>query len=65
MRFIRLYLVGYCILIVGMGLAAWQSGLLKRMSPIWIGISVLVVIGGGIMLSVSSGKPTVEEEVHR
>jgi hypothetical protein len=37
--------------------------MLSRVAPIWIGIGALVAIGVGIMLSVSSGKPTLSEEV--
>jgi hypothetical protein len=63
MRFIHLFLVGYVILALGIGLALWQTGVLSRVAPIWIVIGVLVAIGVGIMLSVSSGKPTVTEEI--
>ena len=63
MRFIHLYLVGYVVLIVGLALALWQTGMLSRVAPIWIVIGALVATGVGIMLSVSSGKPTVSEEV--
>jgi hypothetical protein len=63
MRFIHLFLVGYSVLVLGIGLALWQTGMLSHVAPIWIGIGVLVAIGVGIMLSVSSGKPTLTEEV--
>ena len=63
MRFIHLFLVGYFVLIVGVALALWQTGVLSRVAPIWIGIGALVAIGVGIMLSVSSGKPDLSEEV--
>jgi len=65
MRFIHLFLVGYFILIVGIGLALWQTGVLARVAPIWIGIGAIVAVGLGIMLSVSSGKPTVTEEFQK
>jgi hypothetical protein len=65
LRFIHLYLVGYIFLIVGIGLALWQLGVLNRIAPIWIGIGALLAIGLGIMLSVSSGKPTMTEELER
>ena len=65
MRFIHLYLVGYLFLIVGIGLALWQLGVLSRVAPIWIAIGTLVAIGLGIMLSVSSAKPTMTEELER
>jgi hypothetical protein len=65
MRFIHLYLIGYFILVVGVGLALWQAGVLNRVAPIWLIIGAIVVVGLGIMLSVSSGKPTVTEELQK
>lgn len=63
MRFIHLFLVGYFVMILGVGLALWQTGVLDRVAPIWIGIGTLVAIGLGIMMSVSSGKPAITEEI--
>jgi hypothetical protein len=63
MRFIHLFLVGYFILVVGLGMALWQTGVLSRVAPIWIAIGALVAIGLGIMLAVTSGKPDISEEV--
>lgn len=65
MKFIKLYLVGYVVLVLGITLALWQTGVLGRVAPIWIGVAVLVAIGVGIMLSVSSGKPAITQEVQR
>jgi hypothetical protein len=62
MRFIHLFLVGYVVLILGIGLALWQTGVLKQVAPIWLVIGALVAVGLGIMMSVSSGKPTITEE---
>jgi hypothetical protein len=58
MRFIHLYLIGYFILVVGAGLALWQAGVLQRISGIWGGIIALIVIGLGVVLAVSSVRPT-------
>jgi hypothetical protein len=63
MRFIHLYLVGYFIVVLGLCLALWQTGVLSHIAPVWIGVGALLAIGLGIMLSVSSGKPTVSKEV--
>jgi hypothetical protein len=63
MRFIHLYLVGYFIVVLGLVLALWQTGVLSHIAPVWIGVGTLLAIGLGIMLSVSSGKPTVSKEV--
>jgi hypothetical protein len=58
MKFIQLFIVGYFILVVGVGLALWQTGVLARVSPIWIAIGALIALGVGIMMAVSSGKPS-------
>ena len=63
MRFINMFLIGYFVLILGITLALWQTGVLRHVAPIWIGIGVLIAAGVGIMMSVSSGKPTITEEV--
>jgi len=63
MKFINVFLIGYFVLILGVGLALWQSGVLARIAPIWIFIGVVIAVGIGIMASVSSGKPTITEEV--
>ncbi len=65
MRFIHLYLIGYCLLVLGAGLALWQTGVLQRMAPVWLGVGALVAVGLGIMMSVRSGKPTITEEIER
>ena len=38
MRFLKLYLVGYFILLIGAGLALWQSGILRQIPGIWLAI---------------------------
>jgi hypothetical protein len=65
MRFIHLFLVGYFVLIIGVSLALWQSGILARVSPIWIFIGIVIAVGIGIMASVSSGKPEISQEVRK
>ena len=62
MKFIHLFLVGYFVLIVGVSLALWQTGVLNRVAPIWIAIGLFVAVGVGIMMSVSSGKPAISTE---
>jgi hypothetical protein len=58
MRFIHLYLIGYFVLVIGAGLALWQAGLLHRISAIWAVIAVLIVVGLGVVLAVTSVRPT-------
>jgi hypothetical protein len=59
MRFLKLYLVGYFILLLGAGMALWQSGVLRQIPGIWLGIAAIIAIGLGIMLAVASGRPAV------
>ena len=65
MRFIHLFLVGYFVLVLGIGLAVWQTGVFGRVQPIWIGICTLVAIGMEIMLSMASGRPTISKEIEK
>jgi hypothetical protein len=62
MKFIHLFLIGYFVLVVGIALALWQTGVLSRLAPIWIAIGLIVAIGVGIMMAVSSGKPAISTE---
>jgi energy-converting hydrogenase Eha subunit G len=58
MRFIHLYLIGYFVLVVGAGLALWQAGFFHHVSAIWALIVALIVVGLGIVLAVTSVRPT-------
>ena len=55
----QLYLVGYFVLVIGAVWALWQSGILKQIPGVWIGIGAVIAVGLGIMLAVSSGRPAV------
>ncbi len=57
MRFIHLYLIGYFVLVIGAGLALWQAGVVRHLSPAWLGIAALVVVGLGIILAVTAVRP--------
>ena len=58
MKFLTLYLVGYCLLLLGAAWALWQSGILSEIPPVWLGIAALIAIGLGIMLAVVSSRPS-------
>jgi hypothetical protein len=62
MRFIHLYLIGYAVLVIGGILALYQAGVLARISGTWIAIGMIIVLGLGIMLAVTAGKPTITRE---
>ena len=55
----RLYLIGYFILLAGAALALWQSGILRQIPGIWLVIGLVVAVGLGIVLAVSSTTPVV------
>jgi hypothetical protein len=57
-RFIHLYLIGYFILVIGAGLALWEAGVLARIAPIWLFISAVILFGLGLVLAVTSVRPT-------
>ena len=59
MKYLKLYLIGYFVLIIGGVLALWQAGVLSEIPPVWIGIGALIAVGLGIMLAVSSGPRAV------
>ena len=54
MKYLKLYLIGYFVLLVGAGLALWQAGVLDNIPGIWLAIGVIVAVGFGIMLAVAS-----------
>lgn len=62
MRYVNIYLVGYFLILIGALAALWYGGVLRNVSPVWILIGLVVAVGLGIMLSVSSGKPDITRE---
>lgn len=62
MRFVHMYLVGYFILVIGALAALWYGGVLARISGAWIAIALLIVVGLGVMLSISAGKPDITRQ---
>jgi hypothetical protein len=65
MRSIHLFLIGYFVMVVGIGVALWQVGLLGRVSPVWLAAAALIAGGIGIMMAVSSGKSTITESIEK
>jgi hypothetical protein len=47
------YLVGFIILIIGLGIAAY----LLNVPPMWIMVGVIVLLGLGILMATSRTKP--------
>jgi hypothetical protein len=65
MKFLKLYLVGYFVLLVGAGLALWQAGILDEIPGIWLAIGLVIAVGLGIMLSVASSPRAVSTTTTR
>jgi len=65
MKFLKLYLIGYFILVIGAGLALWQSGVLDEIPGVWLAIGIVVAVGLGIMLAVSSSPRAVTTTTSR
>ena len=55
----RLYLIGYFILLFGAVLALWQAGILEKISGVWLAIGLVIAVGLGLVLAVSSASPIV------
>ena len=55
MRFLKLDLIGYFVLLIGAGMALWQAGVLDDIPGMWLAIGIVIAVGFGIMLAVASG----------
>jgi hypothetical protein len=62
MRFVHLYLIGYCILVIGALAALWYGGVLQRVSGMWILIGLVIAVGLGVMMAITAGKPEITRE---
>ncbi len=65
MKFTGLYLFGFIILIGGVLAALWQTGILASIGTTWTVIGVVIAVGLGIMLSVSSSGTRENIEIER
>lgn len=52
MSVFNIYLIGYLILVVGLGLGAHLLGV----SATWIGVGVIIMLGLGVMSAVSRSR---------
>ena len=66
MKWVNVYLVGYVIFIIGVVAALAKSGVIDRVGTGWTVIGVVIAIGIGIMMSISSSgrKETIEIDRH-
>ena len=57
MRSMGIFVFGYVLLLGGILLALWKSGVLAHVGSAWTAIGVLIALGVGVMLGVSWGRP--------
>ena len=65
MKWVGIYLMGFIVLVAGVLAALWKLGLLANIEPVWIVIGVMIVLGFGIMLSVSQSGRKESIEIDR
>jgi hypothetical protein len=65
MKWAGMYLVGFVLLVGGILAALWKLGLLAGISTTWILIGVVVLMGFGIMISVSNSGSKENIEIDR
>ena len=61
-RVVRIYLLGYTLLIIGALLTLWQGGVLSHLSTVWVLAVLVVAVGLGILLFLTAGKPALPRE---
>jgi uncharacterized membrane protein len=62
MTFMRVYIAGYFVLIIGALLALWRADVLSHIPFLWIAVALIIAIGLGIMLAVTSTSPPARPE---
>ena len=65
MKWAGTYFVGFVILIAGILAALWKLGILQTIETTWIVIGVVILIGLGIMISVSRSGTKENIEIDR
>jgi hypothetical protein len=65
MKWTGIYLLGYVILVSGLLAALWKMGILASIGVVWTLIGVVIAIGIGIMLAVSSSGSKENIEIDR
>jgi hypothetical protein len=62
MKWMGLYLLGYVIFVGGVIAALWKMGVLERLGTTWTIIGLVIAVGVGIMIAVtSSGEKRIVE----
>ena len=65
MKWAGMYFVGFVILIAGVFAALWKMGLLQHIETTWILIGIAILVGVGIMVSVSKSGTKEQIQIDR
>ena len=65
MKWAGMYLVGFIVLIGGVLMALWKLGILQDIGAVWTTIGLVIVVGIGIMFSVSKSGSKENIEIDR
>lgn len=65
MKWAGMYLIGFVILVGGLLGALWKLGVLASIGTAWTMIGIIVLLGFGIMISVSSSGTKENIEIDR
>jgi hypothetical protein len=65
MKWAGMYLVGFVFLVCGILAALWKLGLLAGVGATWIVIGLVILMGFGIMISVSNSGSKENIEIDR
>lgn len=65
MKWMGIYLLGYFLLIGGILLALWKTGVLASIGATWVAIGLVIAIGIGIMIAVANSGEKKSIEVDR
>jgi hypothetical protein len=62
MRFVNIYLVSYFVLIAAALVALWSGGALGQVPSGWTVLALVIAIGFGVLLAVTTGRRVVPDE---
>ena len=65
MKWAGTYFVGFVVLIAGILAALWKLGILQTIETAWIVIGVVILVGVGIMISVTRSGTKENIEIDR
>jgi hypothetical protein len=65
MKWAGMYLVGFVVVIGGLLAALWKLGILESIGSTWTVIGVVILVGIGIMISVSNSGTKENIEINR